>query len=251
VVVIEGSVLCLTDLRALLDRHRRSGAVVSIAVSQQQPASDNGTGSVPAGIYVFAPRAIEYIKPYGYEDIKEKLLRRLYEAGEKVILQPIDGPTWRITGPESYLEVSGRALEMLTTGQMRPERYISRDGQVWVHPSSQVAETACIIGPVMIGPRCVIDAEAVLVGPTCIGADCRIGQAAVVSRSVLWNEVHVCSASEVDQAVLTHGVQVPERAVVRRAVCIDRPLDVAETLVLRRMKYDVVSWPRPTQARTA
>jgi NDP-sugar pyrophosphorylase family protein len=122
-LVMNGDVLTDLDYRALLDRHRAGGQAATIAAVRREvkislgvmhfAAEDDGdrvTGysekptfdfEVSMGIYCFAPRAIELIKPGERLDFPDLVLR-LIDAGESVKAWRSEG-YWRDIGrPDDY-----------------------------------------------------------------------------------------------------------------------------------------------------
>jgi NDP-sugar pyrophosphorylase family protein len=108
-LVANGDVLTTLDLRELVAAHRRSGAIATIAAHQRQVKVDLGVlqfnGSdeltgyiekpcydfcVSMGIYVFEPRALEYIPYNHYLDFPDLVLK-LIGAKERVIGYRFEG----------------------------------------------------------------------------------------------------------------------------------------------------------------
>ena len=124
-LVTNGDVLTTLDLHQLINAHRKSGAIATIASHTRQVKVDLGvlqlngndelTGfiekptydfSVSMGIYVFEPRLLEYIPNNQYLDFPD-LVIRLINAGEKVKSFRFDG-YWQDLGRQDDYE---RAVE--------------------------------------------------------------------------------------------------------------------------------------------
>lgn len=117
-IALNGDVLTDLDYRALLDTHRRSDAALTIAMHCKQVHIDLGviesadgivTGyrekptldySVSMGIYVYEPRALEYLPsgPCQFPD----LVLRLLAANERVAAYPSDAAWYDIGTPIEY-----------------------------------------------------------------------------------------------------------------------------------------------------
>lgn len=109
-LVANGDVLTTLDIDLLVDAHRRSGAIATIATHVRKVDVDLGiiqfyTGSnqvtgyrekpsfdfqVSMGIYVFEPRVLQYIPHKQHMDFPNLVLR-LIECGEQVNGYPFDG----------------------------------------------------------------------------------------------------------------------------------------------------------------
>lgn len=123
-IVMNGDVLTSLDFAALLDRHRESGDILTIASHSRVVHTDYGvlhvdgelgttqavTGFdekpaipyvVSMGVYAMAPRALDYIEPGVPLDLPDLVLR-LLEAGERVGSHPFDGYWLDIGRHEDY-----------------------------------------------------------------------------------------------------------------------------------------------------
>ena len=108
-LVMNGDVLTTLDFADLLAYHRQSGALVTIAMYNRQVKIDLGVlqlnggheisgyiekptynFQVSMGIYVFEPRALEFIPRGQYFDFPSLILC-LLENGQKVVSYPFDG----------------------------------------------------------------------------------------------------------------------------------------------------------------
>lgn len=125
-LVANGDILTNLQIGSLVESHRQSGAIATIATHQRQVKIDLGViqidGSVPGtngnrvinyiekptypllvsmGIYVFEPRILSYIPYNQYLDFPDLVLR-LIEAGEQVISFPFDGYWQDLGQPDDY-----------------------------------------------------------------------------------------------------------------------------------------------------
>lgn len=119
-LVTNGDVLTTLDFTALLDCHRQSGAVATIAMHERQVRVDLGViqldgGNriidyiekpkydflVSMGIYVFEPQVLSFIPYNQYLDFPDLVLR-LIEAGEKVNGFPYNGYWQDLGRPDDY-----------------------------------------------------------------------------------------------------------------------------------------------------
>ncbi|PKN92339.1 MAG: nucleoside-diphosphate-sugar pyrophosphorylase [Chloroflexi bacterium HGW-Chloroflexi-6] len=119
-LVMNGDVLTTLDFADLLSFHRQSGALVTIAMYNRQIKIDLGVlqlngghqisgyiekptynFQVSMGIYVFEPRALEFIPCGLYFDFPSLILR-LLENGEKVVGYPFNGYWQDLGRPDDY-----------------------------------------------------------------------------------------------------------------------------------------------------
>ncbi len=216
-VVLDGTVIPAIDLPALLAAHRRSGAAATVLC-----CAEPGGGHGPAGVYVFSRAALEQVRPRGYQDIKEVLLPQLHRSGQLVVHEVVPGEAvQRVADAASYLAVNLWAVQRLTREDAERAGY-ERRGEAWVHRTARVAETAQLVGPVLVGPDSVVEAGAMVVGPASIGARSRVGREAVISRSAVWDDARIEALAIVDRSVLAHGTHVEPELVLREAVLVPR-----------------------------
>lgn len=201
-VVADGTAVPVVDLAQLLEDHAASGAAITVVVGA------DGAGRLrPSGIYVFDRRAFAHVPEDGFQDIKEKLVPCLYAAGEQVSTHMAEGVAPRVVNADTYLALNQWVVERTSRYRAAPEGFRS-SGETVLHDSASVDPTARLLGPVLLGPGVTVQAGATLVGPVSIGPGTRVGEAAVVSRSVIWADCVVGDGSFVDRSMLA------DRAVV-------------------------------------
>ncbi|MBN2046654.1 MAG: NTP transferase domain-containing protein [Anaerolineaceae bacterium] len=129
-MVTNGDVLTTLNFQALIDFHRNSGAVTSIAVHHRQEQINLGVIQwntapwikgyiekptydymVSMGIYVFEPRVLSYIPRGQYLDFPD-LVKRLIGAGERVAGYEFDG-YWQDIGRADDYEVASQDFEQM------------------------------------------------------------------------------------------------------------------------------------------
>lgn len=205
-VVIDGSVLPLFDLGAMISAHITSGAAATVAVCHDVSAHDGMREQlVPAGVYVFERRAVEAVPATGYQDAKEVLLPRLSKEGAKVLPFDVGRMIPRVGDASSYLAANERLLRHYLIAATPPRGY-RRRGDALVHISATVSERAKLIGPMLIGPRSEVDDAAILVGPLVLGNDCRVMGRTTLCRTVVWNECQLGNDLLLDNCIVTSNV---------------------------------------------
>jgi mannose-1-phosphate guanylyltransferase len=220
IVVVDGTLVPSFDLKALLEKHARTGAAVTLVVARTSPEDAESEVFEPAGVFVFARRAFEAILPKGYQDIKETLIPALYRAGETISTFVIDAAdALRVTDAASYLGVNMWTLQHASASDSPGAGYV-RSGDAWVHSTATVDASAKLVGPVLVGPRSTIAEGALVVGPTTVGEGCQIGPRAVITRSALWNRVEVGAEAVLDQCILADGAHVEAEAAARQTAYV-------------------------------
>lgn len=203
-VVVDASVLPGVDLAELQAAHRQADAWVTLAVERDE--ADGLGGDTPTGIYLVSAAALEQVPPTGYQDLKEMLLPRLYRAAARVQACRARRPSPRVEGLATYLALHEWLLERLAAnGGVAGHR--SSNG-LMQHPTASVAESARIMGAVLLGENTRVEADAIITGPTAIGEGCTVGCGAVVVRSVLWEHCEVGAGAMVTQSVVARAATV-------------------------------------------
>jgi NDP-sugar pyrophosphorylase family protein len=131
-LVSNGDVLTTLDIKDLVEFHRNSGAIATIATNQRSVHVDlgviqsNGNHEiigylekptydfrVSMGIYVFEPRVLNYVGYKQYLDFPDLVLKML-AAGEKVVSYPFDG-YWQDLGRADDYEQAVQEFASLRT----------------------------------------------------------------------------------------------------------------------------------------
>ena len=214
-VVADGTAVPVADATALLDEHHSLEAVLTVVVGA------DATGRLcPSGVYVFDRRAFDYIPEDGFQDIKERLIPRLYEAGEHVATHVAGSLAPRVLSTDSYL-----ALDQWAVARTAQDPDLTQGfricGEAVVHDSAWVDPSARLLGPMLLGPGVSVQAGATLVGPLSIGPRTSVGRGAVVSRSVVWSGCVVGEEALVDRCMLADGARVEPRQPLVAAVKTD------------------------------
>jgi mannose-1-phosphate guanylyltransferase len=221
VMIFNGDVLCGTDLRAVVDTHRRTEADVTLHLVRVQdpraygcvPTDGDGrvtaflektedppTDQINAGCYVFRRSVIDSIPEGRPVSVERDTFPGLLEAGSRVSGH-VDNAYWR---------------DMGTPGDL-------------VHGSSDlvrgVAPSAALPGPtgeLLVLEGAEISPDAFVFGGTTVGRGVRIGAGARVEGSMLFDGAVVEPGAIVETSVVGAGATVGESAKVRDTVIGDR-----------------------------
>ena len=160
-LVISGDAACDFDLKALMDRHRESGAAVTIALSRQAVPLRYGlavtdsrgrvrsfvekpewrrvvTDLVNTGIYILSPRAMALVPPGRPFDFARDLFPLLLEKNELMLGLPMEGYWCDVGTPLSYYQCCVDALE----GRLRleiPDSFLPAQAEPGPAPEEEAA----------------------------------------------------------------------------------------------------------------
>jgi NDP-sugar pyrophosphorylase family protein len=216
-VVADGTAIPNVDLSDLLSKHRSSGACVSVVFHSEARRNGNPALHVPSGIYVFERRAFAQVPPHGFCDIKERLIPLLYDAGERIVAYEASTAIPRVLDASTYIAVNEWMVEQLVRNDVTDDGYV-RTAYGLVHRDAFVAEDACLVGPVLVGPGAQIESGAVVVGPTSIGREATIGRGVMISRSAVWRRSVVGEGATVDRCILADDAVVESGTQISRGV---------------------------------
>ena len=99
-------------------------------------------------------------------------------------------------------------------GQGLPsDEYEQRHRSVWVHRSASVSESACLVGPCVIGPCAEVRHCAFVRGNALVGADCVVGNSTELKNCILFDCCEVPHFNYVGDSVLGFHVHLGAGAV--------------------------------------
>ncbi len=237
-LVVNGDIFTDLNLPAFMTAHRRTHALVTIALNSvtdparfglvevnpdmgiravtEQPAGDAVlSNEINAGVYLLERRAFEHF-PAGATSLERDVF--------PVMLQqdlPLFGfrsrSYWSDLGtPQEYLQahqeiLNRRVIVALRGTEMKPG--------VWVGDYTRIAANALLRAPLLLGNRVTIEAGAV-VGPNVVlGDNVHIGPQARVRDSVLWEGADVQANSVIADTVA--GQQAQLSGVITGGLCAD------------------------------
>jgi NDP-sugar pyrophosphorylase family protein len=214
-VVLEGTVVPQIDLDAALTRHVQSGAAMTMVVMHDGHGSE--TPSRPVGIYILSREALKYIPAKGYQDLKERFIPALHQAGQCVMTLTANMEAPRVTAADAYLGVNDWMMQHAMSSSADFSDY-RRVGESLIHPTAVVDDSALLMGPVLVGPGTTIGRDVTVVGPTSIGAGCEIRSGAVVTRSSIWDDCLLESGTVIDRCIMATGSKADQERSYRHLV---------------------------------
>lgn len=217
-VILDGTIIPQSiSLPSILDAHASADAAFTIVAHQIQRAPGMRRTLAPTGVYICSRRALRFVSPTGYQDIKEMLVPRLHDASETIAVHTVDSIAPRVGGAASCFGATAFALSIMLESANEISCY-ERRADAFVHDTACIGEGVRMLGPVLIGADTVVEDGATIVGPTSIGEGCRIEREAKVCRSILWNAAAVGESAYVDHSILTFGSIVPTEANITRRI---------------------------------
>ena len=231
-LALNGDILTDLDLTAMLDRHRSSGAAVTIALHHVEDARAFGLvesdptgritafrekppdpvpGEINAGTYVLDPAVLRPWSPDTYHWIEGEIFPSLIADAVPMVGFGSDAYWLDLGTPEQYL----RAHADLLAGKVRGRTYVTP----WLGPGASVDPSARVGPGVAVGAGGRIEAgadvdgtvllpgsaveEGARVRRSIIGSRATVGARASLVGCVLGDGAHVASGTELDGVLLS------------------------------------------------
>src|SRR5262249_13230008 len=154
-----------------VDAHRRVKAIHRI-----HPLQNKRSTLRPAGLYLFESEVLDFIPSGSYFDLQEQLFPLLAERKTPATVCAIGGYSRRLSSPSDYLLVNQDArLKHAGT----EERQLPPPPKPLATNQPEIASTAVLLDPVVIGTASCVGEGALLIGPTVVGDSCEVAANAV------------------------------------------------------------------------
>ena len=129
--------------------------------------------------------------------MKEFTIERLLDLKETIAAELFEGKTypWEVLAEiKDFILKLGKTLD--------PEEYEYKEGDIWIARSAEVAPTACINGPAIIGKNTEVRHCAFIRGNAIVGDGCVVGNSTELKNVVIFNCVQVPHYNYVGDSVL-------------------------------------------------
>ena len=239
-LVISGDALCDVDLRGLVERHRETGAAVTIGLKSVDNPLEFGivvtdedgrverflekpswgqvfSDTINTGIYVLEPEVLRHVprdRPY---DFSKELFPLLLEMGRPIYGHVLEGYWQDIGNLDQYRQANFDALDeavRLEVGGIRLR------GNVWVGEGVDIEDVEEVEGPAFIGANCRIAPEASVGAYSVLGQGVTLRERSRVARSVLDAATHVGRSAVVEGAIVGRGCDIRNHVRVHEGVAI-------------------------------
>lgn len=234
-VVCNGDILTNVDLSAMIERHRATGATLSMSLAavhdpwtygvaevdeelrirsfvEKPPQGEEPSNLINAGTWLWEPAMLDRI-PNDDTAIRDGFSERVLFPGiiaDGLRVQGFAEDLWVDVGaPDRYMTATRLLLER-TMGEL--------DAEVAIGDGCDIAEDVEFDGHVLIGRGVRIASGVSIVGPTVIGYDTMIAAGARIEGSVIWEECRIGEGAKISGSILGAYCGIGDRAVVMDAV---------------------------------
>lgn len=137
--------------------------------------------------------------------LKVKELFDLEKTQAKEYLSAYDYPWQALRGLSEWIERFGEGLDKGEYLEMYP--------RIWVHKSAQIAPTACLNAPCIIGEETQIRHCAFIRGSALIGKNCVVGNSVEIKNAILFDGAQVPHFNYVGDSILGYKAHLGAGAI--------------------------------------
>jgi mannose-1-phosphate guanylyltransferase len=211
-IVLNGDIFADINYRELIETHRKSGALATIALCKvedpcsfgvaklkgkqikrfiEKPAKGEAPSNlINAGAYVLSPKVFDYIPQGRAVSIEREVFPKLAEEG-KLYGYCINGLWMDIGKPEEYIETNKVILDSIaTTLQQKSTEKFEAKKPIALDEGVSVGEKS-VIGPYAI-----------------IGKNTKIGKNVHISNSVIFADVEIGDFATLNGVIVGEGARI-------------------------------------------
>ena len=256
-MVISGDALTDIDLDQVIEFHRERGAAATLVLKHVQDPLEFGivmttedgrierflekptwgqvfSDTINTGIYVLEPEVLDLIPPDEPYDFSSQLFPAMLDKGLPLYGFITDAYWADVGNTDAFVQaqydvLSGSVKAELPGFELRPG--------VWVGEDVDIAPTARIEGPALIGDNTRIGAGATIGPGTVIAGNAIVADDAVVSGAVIMERAYVGAYARVRGAVVGRGAALEKGATLEEGAVLGDDVTVgAGALVNPRVK---------------
>src|SRR5688572_12484951 len=252
-LVISGDALCDVDLGALVDRHRETGAAVTIGLkSVDNPlefgivvTDDDGkverflekpswgqvfSDTINTGIYVLEPEVLTHVPAEGPYDFSKELFPLLLEMGRPIFGYVMEGYWQDIGNLDQYRQANFDALDERVRLRVPGIRL---RGNLWVGEGVDLADLDRVEKPAFIGNYSRVAPDAVVGEYSLLGSSVTLREGARTTRSVIDASSHIGRSAVVEGSILGRSCDIRANARLHDGVAIgDEVVIGSESVVM-------------------
>ncbi|HKQ96581.1 MAG TPA: NDP-sugar synthase [Candidatus Polarisedimenticolia bacterium] len=220
------------DLTAVIEEHRRSGAVATMVLAPRREGTDyspvvmdgdgrivsigsptrdgSGQSFIFTGIHILEPQVFDAIPPGVKYEINREVYPVLMQKGS-LIRGYVHQGFWREMGsPRLYLEGNLELLGRMSDPALDAIRQTEGVYIDHVTPPPTVVASP----PLLIGKGSTVGAHCSFQGGVIVGKQCQIGQSCALRSTVLWDGARIGDRAQLTSCIVTSGVYVPPMTIL-------------------------------------
>ncbi len=246
-IVVSGDALTNVDVKYLYEKHKKAGALASMALKevpleevehfgvvvtdensriiefQEKPQPENAKSTlVNTGIYVFETEIFNYIPADTFYDFARNVFPAIMQDN-KIFCGFKINDYWNDIGTINQYKLSSLELLDGMTGFQMPYK---KSGLGWIAESAQISEKFSEENKIVVGESSVIEEEVVFQGGNIIGNNCIIKSGARIKDSIIWNNVII------EENVVLDGCIIANNSVIKANTVLDKDSIVPHDVVI-------------------
>ncbi|MCI9368101.1 MAG: UDP-N-acetylglucosamine pyrophosphorylase [Oscillospiraceae bacterium] len=150
---------------------------------------------------------------------------------------------WLARFPYPWQALDGIKDLILTLGPTLGDEYEELGSQIWVHQTAQIAHSAFLGAPCIIGPRTEVRHCAFIRGSALVGANCVVGNSVELKNVILFDNVQVPHYNYVGDSILGYKSHMGAGSITSNVKSDKTPVTVrdgAERVETGRRKFGAV-----------
>ena len=239
-LVISGDALCDVDLGALVDRHKETGAAVTIGLKAvDNPlefgivvTDDDGkverflekpswgqvfSDTINTGIYVLEPEVLTHIPTDGPYDFSKELFPLLLEMGRPIYGHVMEGYWQDIGNLDQYRQANFDALDQSVRLNIEG---VQLRGNVWIGEGTDIHDVEEVEGPAFIGNHCRITRDASIGPYTVLSNGVTLRERARTTRSVIDATTHIGRSALIEGAIIGRACDIRDHVRIQEGAAI-------------------------------
>ncbi|BBO80314.1 hypothetical protein DSCO28_08800 [Desulfosarcina ovata subsp. sediminis] len=233
-----------TDLKPMIDFHRKQNAVASVAavcegippwgyervqcddhgnvktIHRYHPTQNRRSRFRPLGLYLFKRKILDRIPDQGFFDLKEQLFQLLYDTGAAAMAYEVTRYWRTISSLDNYMAANRDVLLRRTEFPFLQRRDTAFD-------PAAADPTGKMIAPLFFGKDVRVGTDAVLIGPSAVGHGCDIGSHVVVNGCLVFPGARIGAHAQLTNCIIGENAVIEDGAILRDSVLLDK-IDTAD-----------------------
>ena len=206
---------------------------------EKPSASEIFSDTANTGIYILEPEVMLYVIMGREQDFSNDLFPLLLLRNEPLYGYVADGYWCDIGNLQAYRQAHNDVLDGLVKVDLGP----TQGDRIWVGEGTQIAQTARLEPPVLIGTGCRIGDEAVVGPHTVIGDHVIIQEKVTLKRPVIWSNSYVSNHASLRACIITNNATIHRSAEVLEGAVIGANTSIGQEATI---SPDVRIWPNKT-----
>lgn len=247
-VVVSGDALTDVNLSNLIEKHKKSGAIATMALKevclsevkhfgvvvvdensrviafQEKPAIEEARSNlVNTGIYIFETDIFKYIPENTFYDFAKNVFPELMKNNELICAHVID-EYWSDIGTLAQYRFSSQDI-LEGKVDINIDYPVSQTG--YISDSAVIKDNVSMNGCSIIGDDTLINQGAKLLGNNTIGNNCTIGKGVILRNCIIWDDVTIEDGARLDGCIIASKSIIGSQTVIMSGAIVPESCEIA------------------------